>query len=539
MISLAAAIHSSGGLRASRRPLARLLGVAPAALLLGGLMAAWAGPLAAPVAAAAPTGVAAWSDSYVRQASVPTGGAEETATAASNMAPDAAPPPAAGPRSVGTKAIEAEDASPDTACTSSLAFGMTYQCSIDTPAETDTYTFSASAGDKAFVRMSTASSYLYPGLKLYAPDGTTKLCENTGLFLAEIASCTLPSTGTYSVQASDSSGGSNTGTYGIFVQRLNNPGNTTAIGLGHTISASIDAVAETDSYTFAASAGDKAFVRMSTASSYLYPGVRLYGPDGTKLCDNSGLFLAEVASCSLPSTGTYTVLAFDSDDGSHTGTYDLSIALPATHLRVSVGVNPWPAGSSHSVTVTALDRHGNVALGYRGTVHFTTSDSKGSVPADYTFIGTDLGVHTFATTVSPRLTFKIAGTKSVTATDMAKSTITGSKTVTVTPAAATHFKVSVAVNPWPVGSSHSVTVTALDSYGNVATGYRGTIHFTTSDTKATVPADYAFTAADAGVHTFPTTISPKLTFKTAGSQWIRATDKKTSSITGVQTVTVQ
>ena len=43
---------SHGVSATSRRPLARLLGLAPAALLLSGLVAIWAGPLAAPAAAA-------------------------------------------------------------------------------------------------------------------------------------------------------------------------------------------------------------------------------------------------------------------------------------------------------------------------------------------------------------------------------------------------------------------------------------------------------------------------------------------------------
>jgi len=59
---VAATIHSHGGSSApSRGPLARLLGLAPAALLLSGLLTVWAGPLAGPVVAAAPTGVVvAW-----------------------------------------------------------------------------------------------------------------------------------------------------------------------------------------------------------------------------------------------------------------------------------------------------------------------------------------------------------------------------------------------------------------------------------------------------------------------------------------------
>ena len=49
---VSATVHSGAGQKTSRRPLVRLLGLAPAALLLCGLFTVWAGPLAAPVAAA-------------------------------------------------------------------------------------------------------------------------------------------------------------------------------------------------------------------------------------------------------------------------------------------------------------------------------------------------------------------------------------------------------------------------------------------------------------------------------------------------------
>jgi hypothetical protein len=208
----------------------------------------------------------------------------------------------------------------------------------------------------------------------------------------------------------------------------------------------------------------------------------------------------------------------------------------ATHLRVSGILNPYPAGSTHSVTVTALDAYDNLDPDYTGTIHFTTSDSKASVPADYTFTGVDAGVHKFANTLSPGLTLKTVGSQWVRATDKTTASITGVQSgIVVTPGAAKKLKVSVAMNPWPVGSTHSVKVTALDAYGNVATGYTGTIHFTTSDTKASVPADYTFTAKDAGVHTFSNTLKPGLSLKTVGTQWVRATDTKVPAITGVQT----
>jgi hypothetical protein len=83
-------------------------------------------------------------------------------------------------------------------------------------------------------------------------------------------------------------------------------------------------------------------------------------------------------------------------------------------------------------------------------------------------------------------------------------------------------------SPVTAGVQGMVTVTAKDSSGNVATDYRGTVHFTSSDPQAARPVDYLFTAADAGVHTF------NVTLKTAGTQSITATDTATSSITGSQ-----
>ncbi|HSK44268.1 MAG TPA: hypothetical protein VLA83_10325, partial [Candidatus Binatia bacterium] len=49
-------------------------------------------------------------------------------------------------------------------------------------------------------------------------------------------------------------------------------------------------------------------------------------------------------------------------------------------------------------------------------------------------------------------------------------------------------------------------------------GYLGTLHFTSSDGLAVLPADYTFTAADAGIHTF------QVTFNTLGTQTITMAD---------------
>jgi outer membrane protein assembly factor BamB len=231
------------------------------------------------------------------------------------------------------------------------------------------------------------------------------------------------------------------------------------------------------------------------------------------------------ATCTSTVAGTHTVTA---TDGNATGTATV-VATPglATTFTVSGLASPFAAGSTHSVKVTALDAFGNVATGYRGTAHFTSSDSKAVLPADYTFTATDAGIHNFS------LTLKTAGTESVTATDKVTSTITGAQAgITVTPGAAKTLAVSGLPNPYSVGSSRTVTVTALDAYGNVATGYLGKIHFTSSDSKAALPADYTFTSTDAGIHNF------SVTLKTTGTRSVTAADKTTSTIAGSQTVVV-
>ena len=82
MRSLVAATFSQRGSPASHRPLVRLLGLAPAVLLLSGFFTVWAGPLAAPVAATATTGmVVGWGYNGDGETNVPAGLSGVTAIA--------------------------------------------------------------------------------------------------------------------------------------------------------------------------------------------------------------------------------------------------------------------------------------------------------------------------------------------------------------------------------------------------------------------------------------------------------------------------
>ena len=201
-------------------------------------------------------------------------------------------------------------------------------------------------------------------------------------------------------------------------------------------------------------------------------------------------------------------------------------ALPAAATLAVSGVpSPYAAGAVHSVTVTAKDAHGNIAVGYRGTIHFTSTDGHAVMPADYTFMAGDAGVHKFM----PGVTLKTAGSQAVRARDTVTATITGVENrIVVTPGRVSTLAVSGLTSPRTVGSAGTFTVSATDAGGNVIGGYRGTVHFTSTDTHAVLPANYTFTAVDSGTHTF------SVTLKTAGSQSVRARDTLTSTITGGQ-----
>jgi hypothetical protein len=127
------------------------------------------------------------------------------------------------------------------------------------------------------------------------------------------------------------------------------------------------------------------------------------------------------------------------------------------------------AGAPFDVTVTAVDPFGQAAVGYTGTVRFSSADPYGAtLPADYTFLGADQGVHTFP----GGATLYTAGTWDVTATDTGTGSITGSALITVSPAAADHLLFLQQPTDTAAGQTitPAVTVAVVDPFGNVVTG---------------------------------------------------------------------
>jgi hypothetical protein len=175
------------------------------------------------------------------------------------------------------------------------------------------------------------------------------------------------------------------------------------------------------------------------------------------------------------------------------------------------------AGVAHSFTVTVKDPYGNLATGYTGTVRFSSTDPQGVLPANAPLTN---GTGTFT------VTLKTAGARSLTAADAADGRITDSQSgLVVTPAAASTLVAADFPSSTTAGVAHSFTVTAQDPYGNTATGYTGTVRFSSTDPRAVLPANARLFN---GTGTFTDTL------KTPGPQSLTGADTTDGRLTGAQ-----
>jgi parallel beta-helix repeat protein len=228
----------------------------------------------------------------------------------------------------------------------------------------------------------------------------------------------------------------------------------------------------------------------------------------------------------LKTAGTQTVTATDLTSSSINGKASVPVSpAAASQFRVSGFPSPTTAGVANNFTVTASDPFGNHATSYRGTITFSSADTKATLPANYTFTATDLGLHTFSATL------RSAGSQSITAKDTVTTSIVGSQLgITVNPAVVDHLVLSGFPSVTTAGVTQSFRVTAQDAYGNTVTSYNHTVTFSSTDSQATLPANYTFTSTDAGVHNFSGTL------KIAGSRSLTAKDTTSSTVTaGTQT----
>jgi len=209
---------------------------------------------------------------------------------------------------------------------------------------------------------------------------------------------------------------------------------------------------------------------------------------------------------------TVTIRARDTATATITGTGSTSVVGAAvTHLTIMGPANT-TTGAGNAVIVSARDQYENVVKSFSDTIHFTSTDPNAVLPADTVLTN---GLKQFS------VKYATPGTQSVTATNTGNAGLTATASTTVG-LIATKFKV---VTPATVtaGVPFTVTVTAVDNYGNTVPGYTGTVHFTSAAPAATLPANATFTN---GTGTFSATLTK------VGSAVITATDTVKSTITG-------
>lgn len=216
------------------------------------------------------------------------------------------------------------------------------------------------------------------------------------------------------------------------------------------------------------------FATPGAGSNPSYPDNFPQDGNGLQLC-GAGTTLNPGSYCNLAVTFKPTMAG--SNSGSVALTDDMlnapgstqSVALSGTgvatldHFTVTGAPTTSDAGTAFDVTVTAVDSNGATVTNYTGAVHFDTSDTLAGLPADYTFVTRDNGVHTF------QVTLKTAGSQTITVYDTGNSALTGDAVVQVNAATPTEFTISG-------GQGQSVTIGKLfsqsldvllkDQYGN-------------------------------------------------------------------------
>ncbi|HSP81800.1 MAG TPA: fibronectin type III domain-containing protein, partial [Myxococcaceae bacterium] len=249
----------------------------------------------------------------------------------------------------------------------------------------------------------------------------------------------------------------------------------------------------------------------NAAVSLAVQGVGGFGPFSVAAVNGVASF--DAVRIDTAGTGYRLVATSGALDAVQSDAFDVAPAEAAS-FEVSGVPSPVTAHSSLSPVVTAKDAFGNVVTGYTGTVHFSSDDPDAVLPGDYTFTPADLGQHAF----TDALVLKTVGARTVSVADTTVPALTGTLAVTVEAAVASQLVLSGLPASVVAGETHSVTVEARDAQGNVATSYRGTVQFTSTDAAFVPPAPYTFTGADAGSKTF------SVQLLTAGAQGLTVTD---------------
>ena len=328
-------------------------------------------------------------------------------------------------------------------------------------------------------------AYAYAGtVQFTSSDGNTLLPPSATLTAGVGVFSVIPITaGTQTITATDTANSSLTGTSGSVT--------VSPAAANHFSISAPSSVSAGTAFNFTVTAEDPFDNPANYAASLLFTSSDSSAllPANATLSGGRGTF-----SATLNTLGSDTISVYDAAAITVSGkSTPITASAPATHFVISAPTST-TAGSVFIYSVTAEDSLGNTAIGYGGMVHISSSDAQANLSADATL---SAGIGFFGAAL------RTAGTQTLTATDATNGSLTGtSAAITVGAVAANHFAVSapaVAVT----GKAVSFTVTAEDPFNNIATGYTGTVQFTSTDAAATLPGNKTLTN---GVGAFSATL---------------------------------
>jgi hypothetical protein len=199
--------------------------------------------------------------------------------------------------------------------------------------------------------------------------------------------------------------------------------------------------------------------------------------------------------------------------------------------KLAFGVQPTSEQAGSAVTPTITVRVLNASNALVSTDNTTVITlSIGTNPNGCTLSGTLVRTAINGVATFPCLSIDKVGYGYRLAASAPPLTGASSNAFNITPGPAVSLRVAGYPSPTNAFVSHTFTVTALDAFGNTATHYTGTVHFTSNDGTAVLPGNYHFNSFDNGVETF------SATFKmwSPPNRTITATDVNRPSTNGTQ-----
>ncbi|MEX2117940.1 MAG: hypothetical protein WEB37_13750, partial [Bacteroidota bacterium] len=268
-------------------------------------------------------------------------------------------------------------------------------------------------------------------------------------------------------------------------------------------------------------------------------GITSSDPNATLPANNALVAGTRTFSVILKTAGSRTITATNISDGTKSPSTSPGITVnpgafeklqllvpgetadPGTVTGKTGSPSAQTAGSAFNVTVNSVDAYWNL-VSSTNTIQITSSDPNASLPANNALVA---GTQTYS------VTLKMAGSFTVTASNVTDPTKTSSTSPSVTVDAGAFTKMQILVpgetadpgsvtgkigtpDPQTAGLNFQVVVRAVDANWNLVSSTH-TIRITSTDGTATLPPDAALVA---GSRTFD------VTFNTAGSFTVTASN---------------